>query len=137
FEEGINKRDLSVLTELYSDCVYHSPITGTLTGEALMRFVVSAGTAFPDGQRVVEDQLVDNYRVVTRWSYTGTHEAEFMGIAPTGRRVTVTGICINRIADGKIAEEWAEWDTFGLMQQRGAIPKSRAGKRAIDFPSLN
>ena len=45
-----------------------------------------------------------------------------MGVAPTGKQVTVTGITISRIADGKIAEEWTNWDTLGMLTQLGAIP---------------
>ena len=122
FDDGINKRDLPLLKEFYSDCVYHSPITGKLSGEALTQFMVSIFAAFPDAQRTVEDQFSDNYKVVTRWTYTGTHQGEFLGIAPTGKRVTVTGMCIHSIHDGKIVEEWEEWDTLGLMQQLGAVP---------------
>jgi predicted ester cyclase len=45
-----------------------------------------------------------------------------MGVAPTGKRVTMTGISIHRIADGKIVEEWQQWDSLGLMQQLGVVP---------------
>ena len=122
FDDGINKRDLSILTEFYSDCVYYSPLTGELRGDALRRFFASAVAAFPDAQRTIDDQLADDYRVVTRWTYTGTHQGQFMGIAPTGKRITITGISIHSINNGKIFEEWEEWDTLGMMQQLGAIP---------------
>ena len=45
-----------------------------------------------------------------------------MGIAPTNKQVTVTGMEVHRLVDGKIAEVWVEWDALGLMQQLGAIP---------------
>jgi len=53
-----------------------------------------------------------------------------MGIASTGKRVTFTGISIHRIADGRIIEEWQEWDSLGLMQQLGVIPTFKSQDRA-------
>jgi len=65
---------------------------------------------------------------VTRWTYRGTHKSELMGIAPTGKQVTVTGICIDRIVGGKIAEEWGEMDNLGMMQQLGVVPSPGQGE---------
>jgi steroid delta-isomerase-like uncharacterized protein len=118
-----NNHDFGAIMELYLNCVYHMPLVGELRGEALKQFFASVLTAFPDLQRTVEDQLTDDINnVITRWTATGTHQGEFMGIAPTGKQVTVTGIAIHHIADGKVVEEWEQWDTFGLMQQLGAVP---------------
>ena len=123
FNEGLNKCDLHVLYELCVDCVYHLPLVGELRGESLMKFFAYLSAAFPDTHRTVEEQLTDDYQtVVTRWTATGTHQGEFMGIAPTGKRVTITGISIHRFAHGKIVEEWQEWDSLGLMQQLGVVP---------------
>lgn len=123
FNEGLNQHDVSVLAELYLDCVYHMPLVGELTGEALRQFQEHLFAAFPDAQRTVEDQLTDDYQnVITRWTATGTHRGEFMGVAPTGKRITITGISIHRIASGKIVEEWQQWDSLGLMHQLGVVP---------------
>jgi|SRR5215469_3952217 len=123
FNEGLNQRDASVLAQLYLDCVYHMPLVGELRGEALRQFYAHLLAAFPDAQRTVDDQLTDDYQnVVTRWTATATHQGDFMGIAPTGKRITVTGISIHRIADGKVVEEWQQWDSLGLMQQLGVVP---------------
>ena len=121
FQE-VNNHDVAALMELFSDCIYHSPLVGELRGEALRQFYASIIEAFPDAERVVEDQFTDDCHVVTRWKTTGTHQGTFMGIAPTGKRVTITGISIHRIAGGKIVEEWQEWDSLGLMQQLGVVP---------------
>jgi predicted ester cyclase len=59
--------------------------------------------------------------VVSRWTGRGTHQAELMGIAPTGKRVTVSSINISRLANGKVVEEWSNWDTLGMLQQLGAV----------------
>jgi predicted ester cyclase len=78
--------------------------------------------AFPDVQMSLEDQVAEGDMVVTRWIASGTHQGEFMGIAPTGDRVTVAGTSIERIVDGKIEETWDDYDALGMMQQIGAIP---------------
>jgi len=78
--------------------------------------------AFPDITFVVDEQIAEGDTVVTRWTGRGTHEGDLFGIAPTGKQATVTGISIDRIADGKVVEDHTNWDTFGLMQQIGAIP---------------
>lgn len=79
-------------------------------------------TAFPDGHTRIDDMIAEGDKVVLRWTDGGTHRGEFMGIAPTGRPVSITGIDIYRIADGKIVEYWANEDELGLLRQLGAIP---------------
>jgi steroid delta-isomerase-like uncharacterized protein len=79
-------------------------------------------SAFPDLQLTVDAQYAEGDVVVTRWTARGTHEGELMGVPATGNSVTVTGITIGRLADGRIAEEWSNWDGLGLMQQIGAVP---------------
>jgi steroid delta-isomerase-like uncharacterized protein len=79
-------------------------------------------TAFPDMRLTIEDEIAEGDRVVTRWTATGTQEAELFGIPATGKQATVTGITISRIVDGRIAENWISWDTLGLLQQLGAVP---------------
>ena len=59
---------------------------------------------------------------MTRWTGTGTHVGDLMGIAPTGREISVEAITIHRMKDGLIAEEWTVWDALGLLQQVGAVP---------------
>jgi steroid delta-isomerase-like uncharacterized protein len=131
FNEGLNNRDFSAFAELLGDCIYHMPLVGELRGEALKQFFGYLFDAFPDIQRTVEEQVTDdNQTVVTRWRAVGTHQREFMGIAPTGKRVNITGISIHRVASGKIVEEWQEWDSLGLMQQLGAVPSFKFEAKA-------
>ena len=88
-----------------------------------MQFFDNLFVAFPDLKRNVDEQLTDGLRhVVTRWTMTGTHEGEFLGIAPTGKRICITGISIHLIAGGKIVQEWHQWDSLGVMQQLGVVP---------------
>lgn len=129
-EEVVNKHDLSVLAELYPDCVYNTPTTGELRGEAHRKFIASVLAAFPDCQETINDQMAEGDKVATRVSFTGTHKGTFMDIPPTGKRITITGVCIDRIVNGKIVEEWGEWDMLGLMQQLGVVPAAKAAATA-------
>ena len=121
-EEGVNQRKLAVVKELCQDCAYYSPATGELKGDALLRFYEALQAAFPDGRQTILEQIAEGDKVVTRWSFTGTHQGPFMGSAPTHRQVTLTGICIDRIVDGRIVEEREESDALGLMRQLGLSP---------------
>jgi steroid delta-isomerase-like uncharacterized protein len=78
--------------------------------------------AFPDLTMTVNQVIADGDYVACRWTAKGTHKGELFGIAPTGKEATVTGISIDRWADGKTAESWVNWDTLGLLQQIGAMP---------------
>jgi steroid delta-isomerase-like uncharacterized protein len=78
--------------------------------------------AFPDLRITIETQLAEGDLVVSRWTARGTHQGELFGIAATGKQATVTGISLDRISNGKIVEDWTNWDTLGLLQQLGAVP---------------
>jgi predicted ester cyclase len=78
-------------------------------------------TVFPDIQTTINDIVAEGDKVVTRWTNRGTHRAEWMGAAPTGRQVTYSGISIDRIASGRVVESWRTSDQLGLLQQIGAV----------------
>jgi predicted ester cyclase len=78
--------------------------------------------AFPDGHTTIEDTFAEGDTVVTRWTFRGTHRGEFASLPPTGRRVEMTGINIDRTADGRFIKRWYEMDRLGLMRQLGAAP---------------
>jgi predicted ester cyclase len=69
-----------------------------------------------------EDQIAEGDKVASRWTMRGTHTGELLGIAPTGKQATMTGIVISRLAGSTIAEEWENFDQLGLLQQLGVIP---------------
>lgn len=121
-EECLNQHNLGVHPQIYSEgFVHHSPALGELRGEEHIQFLASMFAAFPDSRWNVLDQMAEGDKVVTRWTLNATHNGTFMGIAPTGNQVKSGGICIARIVDGKIVEEWEEWDTLGMMQQLGVV----------------
>jgi len=119
------KGNLDVVDELTtSDYVGHDPATPEpLRGpEGVKEFISTYRAAFPDARITVEQQLAEGDLVATRWSGRGTHEGELMGIQPTGKQVTVSGLTISRLVGGKVVEEFQNWDTFGMLQQLDAIP---------------
>lgn len=75
--------------------------------------------AFPDFRIVIEDQIAEGDRVVTRVTFRGTHLGEYRGIAPTGKPVAYQGIAFDRIARGRVVEGWHEADNLGLLRQLG------------------
>ena len=109
--------------DMYSaDVVYHSP-EGDLSGRDAVRGYLSVYfTAFSNINLTVEDVIAEGDKVVTRITTTATHTGDLQGLPPTGKDISLEGISIMRIADGKIAEEWEIFDIMGMMQQIGAIP---------------
>jgi predicted ester cyclase len=77
---------------------------------------------YSDAQITVDDQIAEGDKVASRWTGRGTHDGELMGIAPTGKHVAVAGLTISRVENGRVVEEWTNWDTLGMLQQLGAIP---------------
>jgi steroid delta-isomerase-like uncharacterized protein len=118
--------DLDALDEVVApDTVDHDPYNphGQEGLEGAKKTIAMYREAFPDTHFEIEDQIAAGDKVVTRWTATGTHEGELMGVQPTGKKATVAGITIDRIEDGKIAEGWTSWDTLAMMQSIGAIPE--------------
>jgi steroid delta-isomerase-like uncharacterized protein len=124
FEELFNHGDLSVADEIVgANYVNHNAVPGEAPGrEGLKTFVAYLLTAIPDIHFTIEDQIIAQDKVVTRFSVTGAQQGEFAGIPPTGKFVQVTGINIHRVGDGQIQEAWLNWDELGMMQQLGVIP---------------
>ncbi len=121
--DALNQKNLAILDEVYApDLVVHI-VSTTIQGlEAFKQGLSLFLTAFPDARFTIEDMIAEGDRVVVRYTFRGTHTGNFMGIAPTGKQVTQTGITLNRFAKGKAVELWGNVDDLGLMQQIGAIP---------------
>ena len=120
-----NEGRLEVIDELIAGD-YVSTVVGVpeqIRGpQGFREFVVTYRTAFPDLHISIDEQVAEGDIVVTRWTGTGTHEGELMGIPATGKQVTTAGINIDRIAGGKLVAGWGLFDQLGLLQQIGAIP---------------
>jgi steroid delta-isomerase-like uncharacterized protein len=111
-DEVFNQRKFDVLAELFSAEILDSA----------RQLAVGFLSAFPDWHGSVEDVFAEGDRVVNRWTGHGTHTMPLMGIPPTGKHVTMEGITIFRVANGKVAQQWSHADQLGLMRQLGVIP---------------
>lgn len=123
-DEILNQGDFDGAGRLmWDDVVQHAPFPGQKPGlSGFQEMMREARVAFPDLRWSVEEQMTDGDRVLTRFEWTGTHSGSFLGIEPTGRQVTVWGMVIDRVVDGRIKETRFLMDTLGLMTQLGAIP---------------
>jgi predicted ester cyclase len=124
FYEAFDQKDVERGRELISaDIVGRGMETDTLKGyDAFMQYGMMMFTAFPDGRHVWEEVIAEGDKVVTRGTFSGTHQGELMGISPTGRQVRFSVVHIDRIEDCKIVEHWGQGDTLTMMQQLGVIP---------------
>jgi predicted ester cyclase len=92
--------------------------------EAFEEFVAGFGVGFPGYTYEVQDQITQGDLVANRVTWRGTHGGEFAGVPATGRPFELEGINIFKVQDGRVVEQWAELDFFGLLQQIGAIPQA-------------
>ncbi|RQH05370.1 ester cyclase [Paraburkholderia dinghuensis] len=122
-EEVLNEGRLDAADRFFwEDMVEQVPFPGQGPGiEGLKDVVRGMRAAFPDMHWVIEEQLTDGDRVLTRFEWTGTHREAFLGVPATGRGVKVWGMVIDRIQDNRIKETRLIMDTLGLMMQLGAV----------------
>lgn len=123
-EELWNRSNFDVVNELLArDYDGHSS-TVIRGPEGAIAFIPVVRTAFPEFRFEIIDQIAEGDKVATRWKLFGTHEGPFQGTPPSGRKIEMTGITIFRLADGRLVEGWTNEDTFGLLQQIGAVSVS-------------
>ena len=123
-EELLTQGDLAVADEILApDLIHHAPTPPAFGIEGTKQFVLALRRAFPDLCAVVEAEIAEGDTVVQRIACSGTHQGDFLGLPPTGRRAAWQLVAIQRIGpDGKCAEHWASWDQLGVLQQLGALP---------------
>ncbi len=124
--EQVDTGDVTILDRFISPNYQdHNPppFPGLAPGlEGAKQSFALALAAFAEFRHVVEAQLAENDKVVTRVTGYGTHTGDFLGIPATGKEVKMAGIAIHRVANGKLAEHWAHIDALGLLQQLGIVP---------------
>jgi steroid delta-isomerase-like uncharacterized protein len=132
FDEVMSNGDLSTVDLICLEChpgfavlngIVENPPTGI---EGVKELVKLFRTAFPDLHFDIEDQIAEGNKVVTRMNVHGTHQGDFQGMPPTGKRITFSAISIWELADGKLLQERVNWDALGAMQQLGGIPSGQA-----------
>jgi steroid delta-isomerase-like uncharacterized protein len=103
---------------------HNPPIPGHGRGrEDVVHHIKVFREAFPDITVSIDELVAEGDRVVERVTMRGTHLGTFLGIAPTGRYVEVTGVNVCRVEDGKVAERWGMTDGMGMLQQLGLFPE--------------
>ena len=126
YQEVLVGGNVALVDELIADDFvdHEEPFPGQPPGKEGVVFYINAiRSAFPDLKvKTSEPALADGNLEAVHGILTGTHQGDFVGIAPTGRNVEFAGIDIIRVQDGKVAEHWGVTDTLTLMQQIGAVP---------------
>jgi steroid delta-isomerase-like uncharacterized protein len=121
WEEG----NIDLVDELLApDYVNHSPATPDqpTDPEGIKAVVGMFRGAMPDLRVIIEDMIAEGDKVVVRYTIEGTHERELFGVPPTGQRLSIKSISVERVSDGKIREHWRITDSLDMMQQLGVIP---------------
>src|SRR5580692_6287375 len=107
---------------VWEDVVEQVPLPGQGPGlDGLKDILRALRTGFPDIVFSIQEQITENDKVVTRFTWTGTHKGDFLGIPATGRPVSVKGVVIDRIVGGKMTDSRILMDNLGMMQQLGVI----------------
>ena len=123
-EQGFNQKDPAAFDAYFSPKLTDHALPPGLPAVQVGRkmFFSAFLAAFPDIHVHIEDMFAEGDKLVTRWSAHGTHNGELMAIPPTGRKVSIGGIAIDRFENGQSVEHWEIFEQMGLMQQLGVIP---------------
>jgi len=126
FEVGPSKGDLAAADVLlHPEFSLHTPLPTPGPGiEEMNNVITTCRAAFHGLQVTIDDIIADADKVTARFTARGVHKGKFMNFPPTGKAITMTGIEIFHVKDGKIAELWGEANLMGLMQQLGIMPGS-------------
>ena len=124
--QAFNERNWETERACRSDdyLAHMSGAPGPLDNEGWSEFMAMFTSAFPDARITIDSAVEEGDLVSSRWTITGTHEGPFQSVAATGKSVTMPGIDMSRVVDGKVAEHWAQFDLIGVMVQIGAMPAS-------------
>ena len=123
YETVYNRRDLGQLDAFLAPDFVSAGPGGRMDREAHATALAASLAALPDLHLTVEEQLAEHDAVMTRWSATGTHRGALFGIPPTGRTVTASAIHVQHLRDGRIVDQWEQFDTLGVLGQLGLVPR--------------
>jgi steroid delta-isomerase-like uncharacterized protein len=118
----LDRRNFAIIDELIpEDYLDHNPPLPDLPPgrEGVRQASLQLAAAFPDAVHVLEDQVAEGNKVMTRLTSRATFIGEILGFQPTGKIVQVSGIAVHRVVDGRLVEHWAHMDMAGFMEQIG------------------
>ena len=125
--EAINKKDLSLLDDLVAPNYFdHIAQQGQ---ELIKQFLVMFYKGFPDFHATIEDIIAEGDKVWARVTYSGTHTGEYLGFAPTGKKISYKSVTIKRVVDGKMVEGWTITDMLNFFKQIGIIEPTEKAKK--------
>jgi steroid delta-isomerase-like uncharacterized protein len=101
----------------------HDTLSGDFGPDQLKAQVQMYRTAFPDLSVRIDDLVETSEKVLVRWTARGTHRGEFLGKAATNKRAEIQGITVATCRNGKIVEDFTQWDAFGLLRDLGIAPQ--------------
>jgi predicted ester cyclase len=127
FYDEWNKGKAALLAVIDETCainiVFHSGMGGDIRGiKDFKQYMSEFCDALPDIHVTIDDMIVEGDKIAMRYTMTGTHKGEIMGIRPTNKKVTDWMIGIDKVVGDKFVESWARSDTLGFMQQLGVVP---------------
>jgi steroid delta-isomerase-like uncharacterized protein len=125
YEEVWNKRNLAVVDEILSPshALSEPNAPDSQVGPQAYKATVNRFFAgMPDLRFTIQDLISEKNKVVVVWVMSGTHRGEFYGAPATNKKVSVEGITIHQVENGKLLDSYASWDRLGTMQQMGALP---------------
>lgn len=124
YEEVWNDRKVDVVDKLLSPshALQEPNASGSQIGPQVYKATVKRfHAAIPDLRFTVQEVISEGDKVVVAWILSGTHQGDFYGIAPSNKKVSVEGITIHQVKNGKILESYASWDRLGMMRQVEAV----------------
>jgi steroid delta-isomerase-like uncharacterized protein len=126
-DQVLNRGDIDATSDYFAnDVIEQVPFPGQGPGVEGVKLVIrSMRAAFPDMRWSIDEQIAEGEKVVTRFQWSGTHAAEFLGIPATGKQVLTWGVVIDRFENGKVKDTRILMDTLGLMSQLGVFPPAR------------
>ena len=133
YEEVWNKRKLELVSDLISPshALHDNNFPGSSVGpEAYRAQMAIYLAAFPDLHFTAEDIVAEKDKVAASWTISGTHKGEIWGVRPTNKKISLEGITIHHIANGKIIDSYISSDVLGLMRQLGLVPARPERKSA-------
>lgn len=121
-----SKNDFATLEKITGTKKFKSHFPGyekPLNYEETIELNKEYNEAFPDAKATIELQIAEGDYVATRLTYNAINEGPLQGNPASGKKTKVTGMTLHHIVNGKIVEEWDEFDALGMLQQIGAIPE--------------
>jgi steroid delta-isomerase-like uncharacterized protein len=122
YEDAYNRRDPEAPARYLAEGFVSAGPGGSMDLATHRTALAASLAALPDLALVIEEQVAEGGVVVTRWRATGTHGGPLFGIPPTGRPVVATAIHIHHVADGRITDQWEQFDALGVLRQLGVMP---------------